>query len=49
MCQQGLEAEAQECALAELGGRECANEDHMVTESAIRGFYQYYRRVMNFD
>lgn len=49
MCQQGLEAEAQECALAELGGRECNNEDHMVTESAIRGFYQYYRRVMNFD
>ena len=32
--------------LFEMGGRATANEPHMVTEGAIRGFYAYYRRVM---
>lgn len=30
----------------EMGGTEIRDEDHMVTEGAIRGFYQYYRQVM---
>ncbi len=34
-----------EC-LVEMGGRDVANVPHMVTETAIRGFYQYYRSVM---
>ena len=33
-------------AVVELGGRDCANTDHMITETAIRGFYRYYREVM---
>ncbi len=32
----------------EMGGRECHDEDHMVTEAAIRAFYQHYRKVMDF-
>ncbi len=32
--------------LFEMGGRDVANQQHMVTEGAIRGFYAYYRRVM---
>jgi salicylate 5-hydroxylase large subunit len=32
--------------IAELGGRDCANSDHMVTETLIRGMYAYWRRVM---
>ena len=32
----------------EMGGRECRDEDHMVTETAIRAFYQHYRKVMGF-
>jgi salicylate 5-hydroxylase large subunit len=32
--------------LFEMGGRTAANEAHMVTEGAIRGFYTYYRSVM---
>jgi salicylate 5-hydroxylase large subunit len=32
--------------LFEMGGRGTANEAHMVTEGAIRGFYNYYRDVM---
>lgn len=30
----------------EMGGTEIRDEDHMVTEGAIRGFYKYYREVM---
>jgi salicylate 5-hydroxylase large subunit len=37
--------ESGEC-LAEMGGRDIANVPHMVTETAIRGFYQHYRAVM---
>jgi len=32
--------------LVEMGGREIGNTDHMVTETAIRGMYAYYRKVM---
>ena len=32
--------------IAELGGREAAGTDHMVTETLIRGMYGYYRKVM---
>ena len=39
--------ESGEC-LVEMGGREVANVPHMVTETAIRGFYQHYRAVMGF-
>ena len=33
-------------ALAELGGREVGDTDHMVTETLIRGMYRYWREVM---
>jgi salicylate 5-hydroxylase large subunit len=32
--------------LAELGGRGVGQADHMVTETLIRGMYDYWRRVM---
>ena len=32
--------------LAELGGREVGETDHMVTETLIRGMYDYWRKVM---
>ena len=32
--------------LAELGGRGVEETDHMVTETLIRGMYDYWRRVM---
>lgn len=31
----------------ELGGRDVADTDHMITETALRGFYRYYREVMD--
>ena len=35
-------------AVVEMGGRDTADTDHIVTESAIRAFYEYYRHVMGF-
>jgi salicylate 5-hydroxylase large subunit len=32
--------------LAELGGREVEDTEHMVTETLIRGMYRYWRDVM---
>jgi len=32
--------------LCELGGKEVAMTDHMVTETLIRGMYQYWKGVM---
>ena len=46
VCHKGLREHPDEAAFVELGGRDCRNENHMVTESAIRGFYKYYREVM---
>ena len=47
-CQQGLAASDEEGALVTMGGREIANTDHMVTETAIRGMYRYWRGVMGY-
>lgn len=49
MCYKGLRDHPDQCAVVELGGRECNNEDHMVTETAIRAFYKYYRQIMGFN
>jgi hypothetical protein len=29
-----------------MGGRDCDDSEHMVTEAALRAFYRGYRRVM---
>lgn len=47
--QQGFEQKPFHRALAELGGREVGNTDHMVTETLIRGMYRYWREVMEDD
>lgn len=49
MCYRGIAEHPEEFAILELGGRDCRNEDHMVTETAIRGFYKYYREIMGFN
>src|SRR5260370_8908093 len=41
MCHRGIPTQPTGRALVELGGRECNNEDHMVTETAIRAFYKH--------
>ena len=44
--QQSFESKPFHRTLAELGGREIGDTDHMVTETLIRGMYRYWREVM---
>jgi salicylate 5-hydroxylase large subunit len=44
--QQGFESKPFHRAMAELGGREVGDTEHMVTETLIRGMYEYWRKVM---
>ena len=44
--QQAFESKPQHRTLAELGGREVQETDHMVTETLIRGMCAYWRKVM---
>jgi salicylate 5-hydroxylase large subunit len=46
LSQAGLDGNDDESCIVEMGGRAVGNESHMVTETAIRGFYQHYRSVM---
>jgi salicylate 5-hydroxylase large subunit len=46
LSQAGIETDDDEACVVEMGGRGVSNEPHMVTETAIRGFYQHYRSVM---
>jgi salicylate 5-hydroxylase large subunit len=45
-CQQGLRQDDAGNALCRLGGDEVGNTNHMVTETLLRGMYQYYREIM---
>jgi salicylate 5-hydroxylase large subunit len=44
--QAGFEQKPFHRALAELGGVGCEDTEHMVTETLIRGMYNYWRKVM---
>jgi salicylate 5-hydroxylase large subunit len=44
--QAGVGAYPEAVGVMEMGGRGWRDEPHIVTESVIRGFYDYYRKVM---
>lgn len=44
--QDGVSPYDGEAGVMEMGGRDWKDEDHIVTESVIRAFYDYYRKVM---
>jgi len=46
LSQEGFEQKPFHRAVAELGGRDVGDTDHMVTETLIRGMYRYWREVM---
>jgi anthranilate 1,2-dioxygenase large subunit len=46
LVQQAIVRDQEACSFIELGGRDTASQEHLVTESAIRGFWQYYRELM---
>jgi salicylate 5-hydroxylase large subunit len=47
LSQAGIDTNAEAECVAEMGGRAVHDEPHMVTETAIRGLYQHYRRIMD--
>jgi salicylate 5-hydroxylase large subunit len=47
MSQQGFKQDRHSSTIAELGGTEIAETQHMVTETLIRGMYRYWRGQMN--
>lgn len=44
--QNGIHPYDQQAAVLKMGGNGCEDADHMLTESASRAFYTYYRNVM---
>jgi salicylate 5-hydroxylase large subunit len=44
--QQAFDSKPGHRAVAELGGREAGDTEHMITETLIRGMYDYWRKVM---
>jgi salicylate 5-hydroxylase large subunit len=44
--QESFEQKPSHRTIAELGGRDVGDSDHMVTETLVRGMYAYWRRVM---
>ena len=44
--QSGVAPYPDAAGVLELGGRDVEDAPHMVTETALRGFYRYYREVM---
>jgi salicylate 5-hydroxylase large subunit len=46
LSQNGFEQRPNHRTVAELGGYGAENTDHMVTETLIRGMYNYWRKVM---
>lgn len=48
LSQDGISPYPEVDGFLEMGGRDTHDTDHMVTEAAIRSFYDYYCRVMGF-
>ncbi len=46
LSQDGVAVDVNRSGVAEMGGRGTDDQDHMVTEVAIRAFYAHYREVM---
>ena len=46
LAQEGVTQYPEDAGVMLLGGRDTVDEEHMVTESAIRAFYAHYRKVM---
>ena len=44
--QEGFEQKPAHRSVIEMGGHDIADADHMVTETLIRGMYNYWRKVM---
>ena len=48
LVQQAITHEKDECSLLAFGGTGRENQENLLTESAIRGYWDYYHNVMDF-
>jgi anthranilate 1,2-dioxygenase large subunit len=46
--QQAVVRDQDACSFLELGGTDAADAENLVSEAAMRGFWQYYRAIMGF-
>ena len=46
--QQAIVHDQDACSFLELGGTDVADAENLVSEAAMRGFWQYYREIMDF-
>ncbi len=46
--QQAFVHDQDACSFLELGGTDVADAENLVSEAAMRGFWQYYREIMGF-
>jgi len=46
--QQAIIRDRDAASLIAMGGREVTDQENLVTETGIRGFWQYYRDLMGF-
>ena len=47
--QQAIVRDKDAASVVLMGGREIANEESLITETGIRGFWRYYRELMGFS
>ena len=46
LVQQAIVRDRERTSLVAMGGREIGDEESLVSETAIRGFWRYYRELM---
>ena len=49
LVQQGVEREQGACSVLEFGGTDRADQENLLTEAAVRGYWNYYHDVMGFQ
>jgi anthranilate 1,2-dioxygenase large subunit len=47
--QQAIVHDTMAASLIEMGGSEVVDQENLLTETGVRGFWQYYRTLMDFD
>lgn len=47
--QQTIVREQDECSIIELSGIETEDQENLITETALRGYWNYYHNVMGFS
>ena len=49
LVQQAIVREQDECSMLELGGTGTEDQENLITETALRGYWNYYHDVMGFS